>query len=174
MAKFDTSIIVRLITEKACEYQTMAQNFARSRFLLAAIEYGQNEEETKALEKIAGGIRCAIAPSATGVSLDIDFDDKDQGNYLEIIEHGMPAPITGGEGGFVHNPDGSIETSNVPPELWGEPIPEYAKAGSSTLEEVKAMLSQLFADEVQRITKESKQEIAGIAKEYLISEINAA
>ena len=86
----------------------------------------------------------------------------------------MPAPVTGGAGGFVHNPDGSVETSEVPPTLWGNPIPEFAKTGSDVLDEVKHMLEQLFFDEVQNIVQDSKQEIAAIAKAYVEQELHAA
>lgn len=139
LAKFDPSVIIALIASKAQDYQSMAENFAKSRFLLASIEYGQNEDETRALEKIASGIKCKISQTESGITMDIDFDGNDAGNYLEIIESGMPAPVTGGAGGFVHNPDGSTETSKVPPELWGNPIPEFAKSGSDVLGEVKNM-----------------------------------
>ena len=174
MAKFDVNKVISLIANKAQGYQTMAQNFAKSRFLLAAIEYGQNEDETEALEKIADGIKCIITPTSAGVTLDVDFDDSDQGNYLEIIQHGMPAPVTGGAGGFVHNPDGSVETSEVPPSLWGNPIPEFAKTGSDVMEEVKTMLKQLFTDEVNNIVRDSREEIATIAKTYVEQELQAA
>lgn len=149
----------------------MAENFARSRFLLAAMEYGQNEDESSAQEKIASGIKCRIEQTESGLSLDIDYDDNDTGNYLNIIQNGMPAPVTGGAGGFVHNPDGSTETSKVPPELWGNVIPQFAKSGSDVLGEVRNMLSQLFADEVRAIVSDSKSEIAAIAKSYILQEM---
>lgn len=174
MRKFDETAIIQMIAAKAQEYQTLAESFAKSRLLLASVEYGQNEEESSALEKIANGIKCKVVATETGVGLDIDFDDNDPGNYLEIIQHGMPAPVTGGAGGFVHNPDGSIETSKVPPTMWGELIPEFAKTGTDVLGEVREMLSQLFADEVRNIVQGSHQEIAEIAKAYVIQEINAA
>ena len=103
--------------------------------------------------------------------MDVDYDDNDTGNYLNIIQNGMPAPVTGGAGGFVHNPDGSTETSKVPPELWGNVIPQFAKSGSDVLGEVRNMLSQLFADEVKTIVSNSKSEIAAIAKSYILQEM---
>ena len=173
MSTFNTSAVISLIASKAQGYRSMAEGFARSRFQLASIEYGQNEDEMLALEKIAAGIKCNIEQTATGVSLNIDFDDKDQGNYLEIIEHGMPAPVTGGAGGFVHNPDGSTETSKVPPELWGKPIPEFAKTGSDVLGEVKTMLSDLFFEEVRHVVAASNYEIAAQAKDYVLKELKS-
>lgn len=173
MAKFDDGAIIELISSEAHKYQQMAENFAKSRFLLASIEYGQNEDEAQALEKIADGIKCTISSVSTGLTLDIDFDNNDAGHYLDVIQGGMGAPVTGGEGGFVHNPDGSTETSKVPPELWGNPIPEFAKQGSDVLGEVRMMLQQLFADEVRNIVQEQKPQIATLVKNYLVAELNS-
>jgi hypothetical protein len=149
----------------------MAESFAKSRFLLAAIEYGQNDAEMEALLKIADGIKCTIKPSATGVTLSVDYNDKDQGNYLEIIEEGMPAPYAGGDGGIVHNPDGTFEKSDVDPRLWGTRLDFLAKPGSDTLAEVNRMLADLFRDEVETIVSESRPEIAAIAKDYVMREL---
>lgn len=171
MRKFDTNQIIAQISSKAQSFQPLAESFAKSRFLLATIEYGQNEEETAALEKIAAGIKVAITQTSEGVSLNVDFDDNDAGNYLEIVQDGMPAPVTGGAGGFVHNPDGSVTTSNVPPALWGNLIPEFSKSGSETLEEVKTMLTSLFVDEIERLIQDSTSEIENMAKSYIEASI---
>ena len=48
MSTFDTAAVISLIATKAMEYQELAQSFAKSRFLLASVEYGQNDEETEA------------------------------------------------------------------------------------------------------------------------------
>jgi len=142
MSMIGTAAIINLIAQRAKNYESMARNFAQSRFLLASIEYGQNEAETEALQKIAAGIQCKIVATDTGVSLDIDFDNNDSGNYLEIIEEGMLAPLAGGSGGFAHNPDGSVYRSNYPEHLWGTPLEDLSKPGSDTLDEVRKMLSQ--------------------------------
>ena len=104
----------------------------------------------------------------------MDYDDKDQGNYLEIIKEGMPAPYAGGDGGIVHNPDGTFEKSEVDPRLWGTRLDSLAKPGSDTLAEVNRMLTDLFRDEVETIVAESRQEIAAIAKDYVVQELREA
>ena len=104
----------------------------------------------------------------------MDFDNADQGNYLEIIEHGMPAPYAGGDGGIVHNPDGTFEKSQVNPVFWGTRLDSLAKPGSDTLDEVRRMLGDLFRDEVQNIVAASRADIAGIAKQYIIQELQSA
>lgn len=149
----------------------MAESFAKSRFLLASIEYGQNDEESEALQKIADGIKCTISGTPDGLSLSVNYSDNDQGNYLEIVEGGMPAPYAGGDGGIVHNPDGTFEKSNVNPNFWGTRLDSLAKPGSETLAEVNRMLTDLFRDEVQSIVSDSKQEIAAMAKEYIVQEL---
>lgn len=166
--------ILALIAGKAEGFKEMAENFAKSRFLLASIEYGQNEEEMSALERIAEGIKCEIEQSGSSVSLSIDYDEEDDGSYLEIIQEGMPAPYAGGDGGIVKNPDGTFSDSNVNPSLWGTRLDMYAKQGSDTLEEVNRMLTDLFTAEVQGIVAASHSEIAGIAKRYIVQELRSA
>jgi hypothetical protein len=60
--------------------------------MLRSSEYGDNEEEIAALQNIAENIKCTVETSDGGVSLNIDFDNGDRGNYLEVVENGMPAP----------------------------------------------------------------------------------
>ena len=160
-----------LIASRAKEFQDFAESFARSRFLLHSTEFGQNNEETEALQNIAAGIKCEIVQSDSGVSLSIDFDDGDTGEYLDVVEHGMPPPLTGGRGGIVTNPDGSTYPSRVPKQLWGNPIDEYAKTGSDVLDEVKMMLKDLFTQRVKEITSECKPELTKLAKSYVTQEI---
>lgn len=174
MSGFDSSTIISLIAAKAMGYKDMAESFAKSRFLLAATEYGENDEEMEALQKIADGIRCNIFATPSGVSLSVDYDDNDQGNYLEIIEQGMPAPYAGGDGGIVHNPDGTFKVSEVNPNFWGTRLDMLSKPGSDTLEEVNRMLGDLFRDEVQNIVSESRGEIAQAAKNYIVQELQTA
>lgn len=151
----------------------MAENFAKSRFLLASAEYGANEKEVSALQAIADGIRCRIVNEGNNIELSIDFDDADAGNYLEIVEEGMPAPLAGGSGGIAHNPDGSTYRSQYPPQLWGTPLENLAKTGSDTQSEIKRMLQDLFIQEVQSIVQESKNDIARIAKKHITQSLNS-
>lgn len=131
--------------------------------------YGQNSEELSAMEKIASQIRCEVTLSGNGISLSIDYEGGDSGDYLDIIQHGMPAPLTGGQGGIVTNPDGSTRQSNVPEELWGNPIDEYAKAGTDVQGEIEQMLNTLFSEEVRSIASSSSAEIAAIAKKQILN-----
>lgn len=160
-----------IIAQKMTTFQPFAESFAKQRFLLYSAEFGTNDEETEALQKIAAAIKCKIVRSDSGVSLDIDFDDGDQGNYLEVIEHGMDAPLTGGHNGVVTNPDGSTEPSQVPEQLWGNPIDSYAKSGSEVMDEVKMMLKDLFTSRVREVVSESKPELAQLAKTQVLQEI---
>lgn len=162
-----------IVTKKMFPFEHFAQTFAQQRFLLYSTEFGTNTEETEALQQIAAAIRCNIEQSDGGVSIYIDFDAGDRGNYLEVVEEGMDAPLTGGHNGVVANPDGSTLPSNVPEHLWGNPIDSYAKSGSEVLEEVKMMLKDLFTARVREVVSESKPELAKMAKEYVAQEIHS-
>ena len=164
--------VISLIAGKAQSFQPFAESFAKSRFLLYSVEFGQNEEEAAALQQIADGIQCRIASTDGGIDLTIDFDNGDRGEYLDVIEGGMDAPLTGGHGGIVTNPDGTTRPSLVPEPLWGNPIDEYAKAGSDVCEEVRMMLKDLFADRVREIVSECKPMIAQAARKEIVQEIS--
>lgn len=165
---------IETIAKKAKPFQPFAQNFAKQRFLLYSTEFATNAEETEALQKIADGIRCRVEKSGEGVSVEIDFDAGDRGNYLEVVEEGMDAPLTGGHSGIVTTPDGSTRPSNVPEQLWGTPIDVYAKSGSEVLDEVKVMLKDLFTNRMKELVTESKPELAMLAKDYIRQEIRHA
>jgi hypothetical protein len=135
--------------------------------MLRSSEYGDNDEEMKALEDIANGIKCRVESTEEGLSLAIDYEYEDPGDYLSVIEDGMSAPLTGGNNGIVTNPDGSTRQSEVPPELWGNPIEEYSEAGSEIKDEIHAMVSDLFASYVETLVSESRSEIAEIAKRHV-------
>lgn len=165
--------ICNLIAGKAESFQPFAESFAKQRFLLYSSEFGTNAEEIEALQKIASVITVKISRSGTEVNLDFDFDNGDRGNYLEVIEDGMDAPLTGGHNGIVTNPDGSTRPSNVPEQLWGNPIDSYAKSGSEVIDEVKMMLKDLFTNRIREIVSENKGEIARLAKSEIVQEIQS-
>lgn len=156
---------------KAKDFEMTAEAFARSRFMVRSSEYGENVDEMEALQKIADGIKCRVEQSDSGISQAIDFDDNDRGNYLEVIEEGMSAPLTGGDNGIVTEPDGSTRQSNVPERLWGNPIEEYSKQGSEILEEIRMMLQDLFRTYIQELISDSRSELVNIARNYVVQEL---
>lgn len=166
--------VAALIANKAKDLVPLMEEFAKSRFLVAASEYGENEDELEALQKISDAIKCTVADTGSGVSLSIDYDDADHGNYLDIIQNGMGAPLTGGTNGVVREPDGGTRLSKVPEQLWGNPVEEYAKEGFDVIGEMKEMLQKLFADNIRDLVSQSKSEIAGLAKPVIVQELRKA
>lgn len=146
-----------ILAAKVESFQTTAVNFAKSRFLVCASEYGMNDKESEELMTIAESIRCTIQNEGDAFSLNIEYGDSP---YLNIIEHGMEAPLTGGDGGIAHNPDGSTYRSNVPVQFQGNPIESFAKQGEDVMGEVRMMLTDLFRNAILEAVSESKQEIA--------------
>lgn len=170
MAAYESEILSQIFN-RAKSYESFAEEFAKSRFMVLSSAYGQNSEELAALEKIASQIKCTVQISGAGISQTIDFESGDSGDYLDVIEHGMPAPQTGGQGGTVTNPDGSTRPSNVPEQLWGNPIDEYAKVGAEVQSEVNTMLSGQFAEEVRSIVSNSNADIARIVKNEFLKSV---
>ena len=161
--------IIDVIKDSVQDFTILAQNFAKSRFLVLTTEFGQNQEELDALNHLADRIRCNINKTDSGVSLSIEYDDDYE--YLNVIQEGMDAPLTGGNNGIVTNPDGSTEQSKVPQTLWGTPLEQYAKEGEDVIGEIRTMLTDLFKDRVQEAVSESKQKITDIVKPYITNEL---
>ena len=162
------------IALKAQAFEPVAEAFARTRFMVAAIEYGDNEKEYDSLERISDAFQCHVTQTEDGVRLTFDADNGDKGNYLDIIEEGMLAPVSGGSNGLVTNPDGSISRSLVPEQLQGTPLPWYEEPASDVMNELKIMLSDLFSDFTNNLVNEYKREIENIMKRYVAEEIRDA
>ena len=162
--------IIKIITDHIQDFTEFAQSFAKSRFAVLTTEFGSNQKELDALDYLASKIKCSIKETGSGVSLSVDYDEDYE--YFDVIQQGMEAPLTGGNNGVVTNPDGSTTHSNVPEQLWGTPIEEYAKEGEDVIGEIKMMLTDLFKERVQEAVSECRSQIADVAKAYIIKEVN--
>lgn len=160
--------IVSIIMPKISGWQMTAINFAKSRFLVAASEYGMNDKESAELMNIADGITIEIFQEGNSVGMNINYG---QSPYLDIIQNGMPAPLTGGDGGTAHNPDGSTYQSNVPVILQGQPIESFAKQGEDVMGEIGTMISDLFRQEIIACVDESHAELGEALKIYLVPQL---
>lgn len=139
--------------------------------MVAAIEYGDNEEEYDALERISNAFNCHVAQTEEGLRLTFDTDGGDKGNYLDVIEDGLPAPISGGNNGIITNPDGSMRRSLVPEQLQGTLLPWYEEPASNVMNELKIMLADLFRDYTENLVHDYRSEISDIMKRYAAEEI---
>lgn len=154
-----TAKLRTLVAAKSKGFKMIGEAFAKTRFMVAASEYGDNPDEQHALAQISDAFRCDVVETAEGVRLVFDTDNGDPGNYLNIIEEGMPPPLSGGNNGIVTLPDGSTRPSRVPEQLHGQPIEEYAEPASDVINELETMLGDLFADHVHNVIGESRNEI---------------
>lgn len=162
--------IIDIISNQVQDFTEFAQNFAKSRFAVLTTEFGENQEELDAIDYLVSKIKCNIQRTDSGVSLFIGYDEDYE--YMNVIQEGMEAPLTGGNNGIVTNPDGSTTYSNVPPQLWGTPIEQYAKEGEDVIGEIKMMLTDLFKERVQEAVSECKSQIAKEAKSHIIERMN--
>lgn len=163
-----SSDIVSIAESKLSGYDSEAEQVGRSRFMILCMDMGANPEEVAEIEKIADSFRYTVIKEGDELQLSREVC---QSPYAEIIENGMPAPYTGGEGGLVHMPDGTTRASNVPVQLWGHELPEYAKAGTSAFEEMDLMQKTLFPQAVRDAVQASRQEYSEIAKQEILKRI---
>ena len=154
--------IAPIIAENLADWNITAQNFAKTRFLVNAEEFGSNADERAELMSISESITCSIINEGNTVSLQIDYGTSP---YLDIIQGGMPAPETHG-GGSIELPSGDQAPSNAVTS--GVPLPWYSKAGEDVMGEVATMLHDLFKQAVQAAVSNSKDAIAEQVKTYLV------
>jgi len=72
--------------------------------------------------------------------------------------------LSGGRNGTVTEPDGTVRPTNVPQQLWGTPLPEYAKQPNAVSDGIKQMLQSLVPSWIRETVSDSKNEIARLAK----------
>ena len=164
----DNARIAEILLPHLDWFKLLAQEFAKSRFLVNASEYGMNDKESEELMKIADGINISLSSGGSSLQLEITYGESP---YLNIIENGMSAPLAGGDNGVVTNPDGSQEPSEVPEPLWGNPIDSYAKEGEDVMGEVKEMLTSLFRDAVVQAAGEARPEIIETIRPELVRHV---
>ena len=165
------SDVVGIVASKLSGYETTAEQICRSRFMICCLDEGLNDVEKEEVIKISNSFRYYKKITGNEIQLGREYL---QSPYNEIIENGMPAPYTGGTGGLVHMPDGSTKPSNVPIQLWGQEIPEYAKAGTSAFEETDKIQQTLFPQEVRNAVQGSHSELTQLAKKDILKQIKQA
>ena len=163
--------IAAIIAEEVRSFETTATEFAKTRFLALSAEFNGNDKEAAEIEKIADRVQCIITNNENSFDLEIKFNESSN-NYFEIISEGMPAPVSGGDDGIAHNPDGSTYHSKVPEQLCGTVLDEYAETGIDIVGEIKMMLKDLFYDRIMEAINNAKREIAEAYKQIIFTELN--
>lgn len=163
--------MVDIIASRLSDYPIEAEQVGRTRFMVLCMDIGANPDEVAEIEKIANSFRYVFSKEGDEVQLSREVC---QSPYAEIIENGMSAPLTGGEGGLVHMPDGTTRRSNVPEQLWGHELPEYAKKGTGAFEEMDRMQRTLFPQAARDAAQASRSDFSVLAKKKMIEEIKQA
>lgn len=148
-----------------------ATQLRRSQWASAA-SAATNEKEQAEYERIAESSRYDL--NQNGSSVVLKETDVDESPFQKNVEEGMEPPLSGGHNGIVTNPDGSTEPSRVPRQLWGTPLPEYAKEPNEVSEGVKKMLQTLVPGWVNDAVDDSQEEIAAALKGEISSLLQAA
>lgn len=132
----------------------------------SAASAAQNEKEQAEYAKIAEGSKYVLEQSGSAIAL--LESEITESFFQSVIEEGMGAPVSGGNGGFVTEPDGSTRASKVPYPLRGTPLPQYAKAPNPVSEGVQTMLQSLFPSWANETVADSKADIAQLAKKEIV------
>jgi len=156
--------IMSIILPYVESYKTTLIEFAKSRFLVAAQEFGMNEKETAELSAIADSINVEIVSGGSSIDFNITFGTSP---YLDIIQNGMPAPLSGGNGGIATNPDGTSYVSDVPIPFQGEPIESFSKTGQDVIGEIGTMAVNIGRDIVSDAANAANTEIAQAVVVYM-------
>lgn len=156
--------VVEIIVQHLDWFQLLGQEFAKSRFLVCASEYGMNENESAELMRIADGIQIKIQANGTSISLGIEYVDSP---YIGIIQEGMEAPVTHG-GEETTLPDGSKVPSNAVTN--GVELPQYAKEGEDVMGEVKEMMESLFREAINTAAGDASGDIAEIVLKPILAQ----
>ena len=170
MNAFDTTIMTNIVFNEVQKSKEFLDNVIRSRMIQNTMQFQTNEKEIDALNDIVKDTGCSIFVDGSSISLELRFDKKD--NWYNIILHGMKAPLTGGNGGIAHNPDGSTYESQVPPQLQRRPIEEFAKEGIPLEQEILTIVETLYDGIVKEAAHACSDEIAEAYKPYIIEQIN--
>lgn len=112
--------------------------------------------------------KCKAESDGNSVSFKTEMSESYLINYLK--NHGTPE--SGGEGGIVHDVDGSTYESSVPEHLQGTPLPWYELPVFDGEDEIHHIVEIMAQDAVQSAIPGSKQEISdSIVKPYIQEEI---
>ena len=126
------------IVAKNGQWIADSANFLMQSQWASAASAAKNEKEQAEYAKIAQSIQYEFGQDGASVSL--KESESDVSPFKEIIEEGMGTPYSGGQNGTVTEPDGSTHSSNVPSQLWGTPLPWYAKEANPISEGILTML----------------------------------
>lgn len=163
-------LLASIIAKNGQWIADMANSLRTSQWASAA-SVARNEKEQAEYAKIAQSAQYEFGQNGAGVSLkESEFDVSP---FKEIIEEGMGTPYSGGQGGTVTEPDGSTHSSNVPSQLWGTPLPWYAKEANPVSEGIITMLKSLVPSWVRETAADSKSEIAEVLKEDILKELSS-
>lgn len=170
-----------IIKSKMSGFEQFAESFGKQRFLVYKSEVHAPAEKAMAhikedteMEAIADAFKCEIVQTDGTFTLFFYFDERNPGNFLEIVDAGMPPPLAGGHRGISKNPDGSTYKTPTPIERWLDEVPGYAKPATGVINEIRMMLSDLFRSEMNEAIESAKQDILQLVKDYTAERMRAA
>lgn len=113
----------------------------------------------------------AIECQATSTGSGIQFSTKISESYLlsYLQKHGTP--VSGGDGGIVHDLDGSTHESRVPKQLQGTPLPWYELPTLDGEDEIKHIIEIMAPDAVQDGINKSRSAIAETIAPIMIDKV---
>jgi len=127
-----------------------------------ALAYQMDDESANQLASDASSFEIKISGEGNKVKAENVLSETYLINYLKSHD----VPVSGGEGGTVHNVDGSTYTSSVPQQLQGTPLPWYELPIIDIKNEADNFLGITFPDEVEVANSRAIEEIKEAATPY--------
>ena len=145
-----TSALSEVLQEAASALKDFFSNLVRSERMKESGEYLDNPEEAAQME---------AEINATGVDFYIDGSSisvkivTSESLYDKVSTEGKEESYSGGQGGSVTLPDGTVVDSEVPQQLWGQPVPNSAEPPSVWKENAITMIKSLLPDQLRDYVK---------------------
>lgn len=113
---------------------------------------------------------CTVLANGSQISFKPNISESYLINYLK----NHSTPVTGGDGGIAHNVDGSTYQSDVPQQLWGQPLPWLELPTLQGEDEVYHIIEVMAKDAVENAIANSTHEISEAVKPIVSQQIREA
>lgn len=115
-----------------------------------------------------GELQCSVKGEGQALSFTLTPSQSYLLNYLK--SHGTP--VAGGDGGTVHDVDGSTYPSKVPPQLWGTELPWLKLPTVQGEDEAMHILEIMAPDCANDAVQKSSDQIAEYIKPLVQQELS--
>ena len=144
----DMNELLPLVEPELKSLEEFYTNLLKSRLLVIAGEFSDNEKESKATQEVIDSITAVITIDPLTVKLDYEYKLE---TWFSIMNEGMPAPDV--TGGMAKNPDDTEYQSKA--VITGGKFYEGAESPTYAYDEALQMAKSLMAEDIKTIITNS-------------------